>query len=591
MLGSYKSRTVCHECSKRKIKCDRLIPCRNCIKRNLQHRCIESNNGVSSVDALDEYELYKFYLNYESVVVDVGLFKTLPTSNEQLQSNDEFKLLFNNEVYSKLLDYTVTNLGCLYFGVVQDITELYDILHKAIGSDDNSYDDLLVWSLIALAVYFMDEHTFSDLMGPAVARGKLYHSVVNYIIKSLYDLNFVETLDVRFLQIVAVLSNTIFLFEHNNLYNNLLILSMNLLKYYKTSIGKITSHDVTGRNTIYLKLIKNTTNKIWYKFALLDYLQSNNSKKFSIHTEISSLTNEPVMVTDVDPFQEAESFDLLCWKIVSLDKDITHYIAEARKPTLKTLETLEKNIQGLETTVKLFLESNKRNDNISINSSFERFLLKFFIHTTKWKLYRIYYVHYDNTENSFNKMAYHTRIIISQLVKNVKLKQGQFNKFPIVLFFISKMITFYTFAKLVNSIENNRNHNDENEELSSDLVELLMSLPMSLNPSLEKVIFLVEKLNKLIQLFNKIRIADSISILKHPVMLILQNDINTINLINNKIPNLISSANLESLNDSLFDDYNYDNNNALENQSTSFKLIIDEFELKYNIKEIIRYSA
>lgn len=170
-----KSNRPCSVCSKRKVKCDRLVPCGHCRKRGTESECVQS--AISANKGNHESEkgylsgLLRFWQSYEYWIPNIGLFKSQKLKYENNEVLDYLNVeaqFWESSITEtgsyKLLNYTIENLGTLYFGCIGDVTELYKILEQywdikedqssklPFSDSDKCYSRALLWSILLWGV-------------------------------------------------------------------------------------------------------------------------------------------------------------------------------------------------------------------------------------------------------------------------------------------------------------------------------------------------------------------------------------------------------------------------------------------------------
>lgn len=621
MLGRHRSRQVCSVCSKKKIKCDRLVPCGNCSKKGLEQECLDSAKHDSEGQPAEyrnssqDSKMYlssvlQFWQGYESHILDIGLFKTkkfatTSTIEDTRADLDETEFLVQTisiETAYKLLEFSISKLGALYFGCIADIGELYQILdgythRRKVSKDDESnfftsddyYWDSVILSIFTLSVYYMDPEQLSTLFSVEQFNSiynwtsssdnyewdenlqtELYNEFLKCTISRLTSANYMSHPDIRLLQVYIILSSTTFTTSYSTLADGLLVHCFHVAKLFSVNILKSSVNDAT---LILLTMI--TTEKIWYRLCICDYLQSGPNKVISFHNEISSLLQQSINhneFPDMDANESDISFDLLFWKLISLDRDIDHYLAKESRPPLKTLDAIKRQLSMLHDQIKELEETE------SSNLQFEIFLLIFLLNSVYWKQYKMYFIYYD-TSDSFEKSIFYTEALIRMVVHNFK-NRPLFNKHPLVLRIYSRICPFYAYYQVFS-------FSKSLYDINLDLNEVITSLSSLFRPISKKLILLIERLNKLKLLWDKIQISDSVNTLRHPIISILQNDINWVKQYNSRLPSLIPGTLALSPQKRVSESSFHEEDEAWQRESESFKLIITEFEAGYRIDEIL----
>ncbi|EDO17833.1 hypothetical protein Kpol_1043p23 [Vanderwaltozyma polyspora DSM 70294] len=622
MAGPVKSREVCANCARRKVKCDRLVPCGNCVRRGLEVSCNPNGSGsgsgsglgpgfdesVSNVSSKSSLALWQAYERY---VVDIGLFKVsnqdVKDAYEDVSSDihetEYLMACLNEEDSYSLLNYAVENLGPLFFGCLADVSELYPMLDRywqrrnlhrqkngsVIFSVDENYETTLLWSIFALSVYYIDCQQLDalfesdvlsrvlDISSSPSSRAKtiteqvqsqLFDFIIKLITVLLYKTNFMTYPDIRLVQIHIILSATSFLTSHRSLSDSILLQSFSVAKMYQLGNLQRSVNDSTIE-----QLIKITTEKMWYRLCISDYLSSGPSNRITFHHQISSLLQQQLPNEDssnLDVCQSEDTFDSLFWKILSLDRDIDQYLIRDSKPPMKTLDAISKFEENLHERVSSIGELESK------NSQFEKFILIYLLNSISWKLNKSYFIYYD-TSGSLEKSMHHVKVMIELLVKNFN-HSPLFNKHPIVINCFSKISLFYSFYYTFND-------STTLKDLCLDINEVIMNLSDLFKPALSKLIILITRFKKLKLIWDQVKVLDSDNALNHPVITILKDDINFIKKSINHLPPIISGTSSSMLYKRTLDDEDIDAFKG--NKSEAFKLIISEFESEFNIQEII----
>ncbi|GAV51750.1 hypothetical protein ZYGR_0AF02210 [Zygosaccharomyces rouxii] len=593
-IGLKKSRHPCGVCARRKVKCDRLIPCTNCIKRGQENECVETGKRDAEKKNYNS-ELINFWHTYEYYVVDVGLFKLqLTDSSVKL---DDFGLrwrdvqsiidLVDLDQSFQLLDYAMERLGPLYFGCLSDIGELYVKLDDYWGRKDEGvpsnldecYWDALLWAIFTMAVYYMPPEKLAtvfpeDQLGKWISQESkntqlnLLPIFTECTIMQLYNANFLANPDIKLIQIYLILCNTNFNWSNTHLSNNLLMQCLHVAKMFHVDDFRSLISDSTA-----MKLIKLTCEKLWYRLCTCDYLHSNPQRSINCHGEISSLLQHAAYLEDLpntDVNQSEDHFEVLYWKLISLDRDLDQYLRFPTKPPLKTLDAIQRQTENFQTKITNMVEEE------SFSSEFEKFLATFLLRSVCWKLHKMFFIFYD-TSDSLTASIHHAKSLIALLVNNVKTrKRIFFNKHPIVLMSLSRVASFYAFANIFMKKQSV-------EEIHEDLKELLVHLPPTFGYKLEHLKYLVDRLDQLKSVWEKIILMDSKNPFQHPIMLVLKNDVERIYQILQRRPSLVRGASSQSSRRLFQDDSQID----INEDNKEISLIVTDFEKNFDIDDIL----
>lgn len=522
---------------------------------------------------------------------------------EDLQECDYWLDYLTRDQSFYLLDHSMERLGALYFGCVSDVGELYFMLeeywkrrdmeveHKSIREScpDEYYWNAILWAIFTLTIYYMPLERISEVfpVPPLLKRNierpndtdtnslwsetlhlALFKSFSQCTITQLYAADFVANPDIRLVQVYLILSNTIFPQGNVYLSDGLLMQCFHLAKLFHVNDFKPLLDDTTA-----LRLTKLTCEKLWYRLCICDYLQAGPNKPIDFHTELSSLLQHAAYLEDlpnVDIYQSEDNFEVLYWKILSLERDLDQYLLRGTKPPLKTLDAVERQIEIFNTKLS------STEENGSLNSDFEKFLATFLLRTISWKLYKMYFIYY-NTSNALAKTLIYAKSLITLLVKNIKKQQNIiFNKNPIILRSLARISTFYAFYAMFSQ-------SVEIENLNLDIAELLSNLSEMFDSELISVKYLLGRFNSLKSIWANVRLIDTEDSFRHPVIRILQNDIDKVSQRFDKRPSLIKGMGVQISKRRKLDD-NEDN----EKHGGGFNSIVSEFELQYAIERIVK---
>ncbi|CAI4049924.1 hypothetical protein SUVZ_13G3000 [Saccharomyces uvarum] len=599
-----KSKHPCSVCTKRKVKCDRMVPCGNCRKRGQDSECIKSSKLIASSSS-KEYlpDLLLFWQNYEYWVTNIGLYKmktrdltristTLSTDFEEC--NFWMNYLGKDQSF-QLMNFAMENLGVLYFGSIGDISELYlrveqywDRRRDDTSSVDSQYWDALIWSVFTMCIYYMPVQKLSDIFSPYplyehFGTGKelswddglqlaMFKNFTRCTLLQLKKCDFMAHPDIRFIQTYLILATTIFPCEEPLLANSLLTQCIHTFKNFHIDDFRPLLNDDPVES-----IAKVTLGRIFYRLCGCDYIQSGPRKPIELHTEVSSLLQHAAYLQDlptVDIYREENSIEVLYWKIMSLDRDLDQYLNKTFKPPLKTLEAIRRELDIFQYKVDSLEEDSRSN-----NTRFEKFIATFQISTVSWKLFKMYLIYYDSPD-SLPKIIHYSKIIISLIVKNFQEKSEFFNKHPMVLPTVTRVVSFMSFYQIF--IESNAI-----QELLVDFTELIANLPLIFGLKLDKLGYLIDRFTKLKQLWEKVRLLDSGDSFHHPVFKILQNDVKIIELKNSEMFSLIKGlGSLVPLNrlrgESLLEE-----DDEESKESTKFRDIVEGFQSEYNITNIL----
>lgn len=618
-----RTKQACHFCTVRKVKCDRLIPCGTCIRKGLEKECIESSSEILSQGAIirnkdDITNIMPLWQSYEYWVINVGLLKTRNmapsskmTSLEQELDISEFWLNYLQEKNSfDLLNFAIENLGTLFFSSVGDINNLFRELeqywrrrHQYKGGDEkgsstpeNYYWDSLLWAIFTLSIYYAPIDQLNDMLDPESICNWLeidvqnkwsetlqltaYEGFLKCCLTLLKRANYMMFPDIKLIQIFLVLYNTTISFDLPTLTNNLVIQCIQLFKMFNLTTFKQYITDDTA-----MGLSKQIFSKMWYKLCSIDYMQSSPLKCIECHTEIPSLfqSASSYAALGMNVYQNHDTFELLCWKIYSIDRDIEKTSDSTQRPLLKTIDAAKRELEKLNHSVK---KLNKRKEK-TVNSSFEEFILKFLVISVRWKMEKLYLMYYQ-TSSSLDMLIFYTRSIIHLLVENINNGYLLFNKFPYVLNIVSRVIGFLIFYNIFEP-------RPDMIQLADDVKELITVLPIMFGDSINRLGIIIARLDSLGVLWDKVQVVESKRGVMHPIFKIIQDDIRFVSGFAYKKPLLIKGIaemgeNLLSSNkdfDASFsrnEDYGEEDEYA---ENEEFKTIVKVFQQEHNILEVI----
>ena len=553
----------------------------------------------------EEYlpDLLLFWQNYEYWITNVGLYKTKQRDLYKIQSNldeDINECRFWMDYLQKdqsfqLMNFAMENLGVLYFGSIGDISELYlrveqywDRRADKKHSVDSQYWDALIWSVFTMCVYYMPVEKLEKIFSSYPLRDHLgsderlswsdsmqltmYQKFARCSLLQLKECDFMAYPDIRLIQTYLILATTTFPYDEPLLANSLLAQCIHTFKNFHVDDFRPLLNDDPVES-----IAKVTLGRIFYRLCGCDYLQSGPRKPITLHTEVSSLLQHAAYLQDlpnVDVYREENSTELLYWKIMSLDRDLDQYLNKSSKPPLKTLDAIRRELDIFQYKVDSLEEDSRSN-----NSRFEKFIALFQISTVSWKLFKMYLIYYD-TADSLLKVIHYSKVIISLIVNNFQVKSEFFNRHPMVLQTITRVVSFMSFYQIF--MESNAV-----QELLVDLTELIANLPFIFGPKLDKITYLIERFNKLKQLWDKVRLLDSGDSFYHPVFKILQNDIKIVELKNNEMFFLIKGlGSLVPLN-KLREEYLFEEDGENSKEPGDFRIIVEEFQSEYSITDIL----
>ncbi|CCF56779.1 hypothetical protein KAFR_0B04830 [Kazachstania africana CBS 2517] len=621
-----RSKRACPVCARRKVKCDRLVPCSNCVKRGQESECIKFvTNKSAAIAANSESEylpsLLQLWQSYEYWVMEIGLFKTKDITEgsrkkvsiiENLSECTFWQDCLNTEQSYSLLNFSVENLGPLFFGCIVDINELFTQLERywrrrdkesrtrntfndtvaKFDSDDYLWDALL-WSVFTLSFYYMPvneiskifplepicEHLNIDVKQEWTESLQLliYERYLKVTTTLLMQSDFMNNPNIKFIQVYLILSNTTLQINNNTLSDSLLLQCIQVAKFFN-----IDFHKQYAEDDPFLGISKETFGKIWFKLCIIDYYQSGPAKKIYINNEIPSLLQHAAFYQDMPNFniyKKEDNFESFCWKIVSLERDLDQYLVKSFKPQIKTFDAIKRELEIFNKKLDFNKKPKKKSNEISsINTQFENFLLLFLLNLVSWKLQKMCLIHFE-TADSLSLSMHYSQNIIQLLIKNVSDGNYIFNKHPWVLKGLSRIISFYSYYNIF--VES-----PEIEQLYETLSDLLSVLPLLLGKKVNNLKFLIVRLNKLGVLWEKVNVVGSLTGSIHPVFKILQNDIKAITRANRKVSVMTNAMHLLGRNDAE-EGSGEDEELMLQTESEEFRLIVSQFEAEHDISEII----
>ena len=616
--GTQTTKKPCAVCTKRKVKCDRKIPCGNCVKRGQEAECIKTvTNGFlhdpHSANGTDSMlNILRMWPSYEYWITDIGLFKTkdMNTTAKTESLEDELRDIhfwtdyLTMESSFKLLNFAVENLGPLYFGCLGDISELFvqlenywtrisqfkDNSKEVSFTIDDHYWNSLLWAIFTMAIYYTPlEHLadgfeiqsiceqleidknqqWSESIQLTVVQG-FTKCCMNHLTRAKYN----ENPDIRFIQSFLILSSTNIQLSDYYMFDSLLLQCEHIGRYFnldsaKQFVGNDASTDLT----------KEVFSKIWLRLCVQDYQQENPNKKLIFNKEIPSLLLHAAFYQDMPNFniyKQEENFESLFWKLTSLERDIDKYLITSFKPQIKTFDAIKRELAIFEKKL-----SKQKFDPKSTNSQFEKFLSVFLLVTVQWKLNKMYFIHFNTADALPLSLTYLQRLM--NLIEN-NMNQGKtfFNKHPLIMRSLSRMAPFYAFYNIFET-------NPQVEQINNELGNLILALPILLGEKCLKLSYLVQRLNSMNIMWDKVRVEGSSSDWNHPVLKILQDDIKLLSRYTNRTPLLVKGVpSFGDITDTNSKDYEQNDQEyfSRNKESSEFKFIVEEFEKQHSIKNI-----
>lgn len=614
-----RRKQACHNCTIRKVKCDRFIPCGACTKRGLEKECIESSSELLSQGSIikdrdDVANILPLWQSYEHWIINIGLLKTKNTSLQHEKINLEQDLnaaefwmnYLSEEASFNLLNYSIENLGPLYFSSIGDINDLFVRLEhywvrrhnhednkEGSCTPDDYYWDTLIWAIFTLTIFYAPTEQLNDILNPIpvcewlnieiqdvwseTLQLTVYQGFLKCCLTTLVRTNYLMYPNVKLIQIFLILYNTTLSYDSPTLTNNLTVQSIQTAKMFNLTNFKLYTTDDTA-----IGLSKQIFSKMWYKLCLIDYLQTSPAKCIECHTEIPSLFQfaSVYAASGSNIYQNNDSFEMICWKIISIDRDLERTSDSTQRPLLKTIDAAKRELEILNGLTK----KEKKKKETSINSSFEAFILKLLITSIQWKIEKMYLIYYQ-TSNSLDMLIYYTKTIIHLVVENINNQHLVFNKFPYIVNIISRIIGFLTFYRIFES-------RPDIVQLIEDLKELITVLPVILGDSINKLGIIITRLESMGVLWDRVQVVESKRGVIHPIFKIIQNDILFFSRFSFKRPLLIKGINdfgEDMVSDRMEvgeENIPMDNDIAFE-ENDEFNTIITAFQQEHNILDII----
>lgn len=401
-----------------------------------------------------------------------------------------------------------------------------------------------------------------------------YQGFTKCTLKYLERANYNRNPDIRFVQSFIILSTTNFVFSDSFLVDSLLLQSVHIGKYFR-----IDSHKQYAGEDLTTDISKSVFSKIWLHLCIMDYRQENPNRRGLIHTEIPSLLQHAAFYQDMANFnvyQQEDSLESLFWKITSLERDLDKFLTASFKPQIKTFDAIKRELNIFDKKIH-----NTEFEPKSINAQFQRFLSSFLLSSVQWKLHKMYLI-YFNSSDALDKSAHYVQILIKLIESNMNRGYSAFNKHPLVLQTLSRVVPFYSFYNIFEV-------NPQVETLNNDLANLLLALPVILGEKWVGLSYLIQRLNSLGIIWEKVRVEGTSKNWSHPVLKIIQDDVRVVSKMNSRTLTMIQGApsfgditNLEE-NEYTENDDEYFSRNKI---SKEFKYIVDEFKKEHSIVKI-----
>ncbi|OEJ88580.1 Centromere DNA-binding protein complex CBF3 subunit B [Hanseniaspora osmophila] len=535
----------CVRCVRKKIKCDRIIPCSNCVKRGLEDECVLPSEtalsaGEMAIKESFELQILNVMHQWDYWVVQQGFCNglLLPCKVYTLDYSKEnwhpgvIKLI-DLEISARLLTHSVESIGCLYLNFFPDIQELFSKFDTFLSVGDSKTSNIgdlmneaLLWSLLTLAMYYLDNSVLKELGLPnelqELSTNKLYCEFLAYTIELIQKIQHYP--DVRIVQMFLILSNTFIRYEfplfYNHFLTNVLQISqiLNLNTCFKTGSGSSTTS----------MLIKNVSDRMWYKLLYWDYKTESFNRPISLHSSLfTSLLRHAAFLKSQNPekYVREDSLELLQWKITSLERDLDQYTH--KKPSLKTLEVIRRELEILQVKSS---QIKRLQFPESENEKFDLFVINLTIFSTHWKLLQMVIVFYYQDVFSLNELFEYSNLILQTIERETK-----FIKHPMVLRILALLGSFHGFFYVFNK-------NQENHLLFKKIRELLKSLNFAKTEKYQALLALLTRFSELKNMFQTRALTDTELVQSVPIV-ILENDIKILtNQAENRIPNVLEDV-------------------------------------------------
>lgn len=615
---------VCTMCAKKKIKCDRLVPCGNCVRKGYQDMCLASLLDHNQPTEMGD--LLALWQNYEYWVIHSGLLR----SKEFSTRTKKFDFAGDTEIYNfwveflneeqsyNLLNFSMENLGAIYFGSFGDVSELFIQLKsfwdrrndpELVPSLDDIYWDCIMWAILTMAVYYMSlkelqdclpmetMETICDLLQIDADAGwtetlqlTIYHGFVKTTLHLLQMTNYMTYPNIKLIQIFLVLSNTTFINDEPVLANSLILQCFQISKIFNISFHKESAEDDlnTGLN-------KQAFSKLWFKLCTMDYIMDGPNKPISFHNELQSVLQHAAFYQDMpnrDIYQPEDNFETLCWRLFSLERDVDKFAPKNTKPPLKTLDAVRRELNIFRKKIDNISILNKKNSlkgKITINAQFEEFLSKFLLNAISWRLNKLYLIYY-NKANALELLINYTNVLVGLILRNISMGNETFNKHPWIFNYFCKMGSFFSYYNIF------KPGVPEVETCMHEFRDAIDILPIVLGERVNKLNFVISRLNSLKEIWDKVEVIDTKKRTVHPVLRILQNDIKFFSKYHYKVPLLIRTVNNIGTRTTLFDldledidinEFLNDDDALTARRSEEFSLIVKNFQKQLSIVDLV----
>lgn len=616
-----RSSKVCIVCSKKKIKCDRLIPCGNCVRKGLQDMCIASllskNQPTEMGDFLALWESYEYWVLHSGLLKSKEFstrVKRLDTVRDLEGNTFWLQYLTEGESYD-LLNFSMENLGAIYFGCFGDVSELFVQLKaywdrrndpNQLPLLDDVYWDCIIWAILTMSVYYMSMKEIQDCLpmepivkflnidisesSPETLQMIIYQGFLSTTLHLLQMTNYMMYPNIKLIQIFLILSNTTFINDEPVLANSLILQCFQTAKIFNISFYK--EYAIDDLNT---GLNKQTFSKLWFKLCSLDYLMDGPNKTISFHAEIPSILQHAAFYQDMpnrDLYQPEDNFETLCWKLISLQRDIEKFLPKNNKPPLKTLDAVNRELKIFRKKIDNIIAKNLKSrakSKMTINAQFEEFLCTFIINVVYWKLNKLYLIYY-NKANALDLLIHHTEVLMRLVFNNITIGNSTFNKHPCVFNYLCKIGSFFAYYNIFKS------GMPGVEKSMKEFRDTLDVLPIILGEKVNKLYFVISRLNSLGDIWQRVQVIDSDQKSTHPVLRILQNDIKFFSKYHYKVPLLIKTINNIGTRTTMFDldledidinEFLNDDNDLTDRQSEEFSIIVKRFQNERSIVDLV----
>ncbi|CCH59520.1 hypothetical protein TBLA_0B07000 [Henningerozyma blattae CBS 6284] len=384
---------ACIECVRQKLRCDKRVPCSNCIMAKNPEKCAVPNLETENAStAGEDWSNYLRNFVYPKIIEPTMENSSSPLSlDERLILLEETSLKISPDRANELVDFAIEKLSPELSSVLipspRHLYNLLDLFFNHDEEDDDTIlpqDESLLWATWALALRLEDDKNT-----------ELYKDCMECSISKLYSSDVFINLKLQTVQVSIILSLAGLSLWKPMAYQSLIALSIKYWELVQPKNGSKLNSIIRGTYSSYKPL--------WNQLAIQTHLIIGPTYRIAI-----SLND--ISMTDDEDESEIDMYNWLHSKLIFILYQLRVWTETPISSRIRQLDVLLTELDSIESSFNNWQKLNSKMG-ISISSKYEKIIIILLLNYTYWKAFNLHFILFDSKESK-DKMFHYTNVLI-----------------------------------------------------------------------------------------------------------------------------------------------------------------------------------